>query len=122
MPFEPGWKKWPMESALAGLSAIDVSLKTVAGVIRLSLRVYEGAQKEKMTVLIPRGTVSEISGPNGWELESKECAAQEMLTIERRDKEVIVRIFKIFFFGINLFTFFIAYFHICSNATSFSRT
>jgi alpha-L-rhamnosidase len=65
MPLEAGWKKWSVKPVLAGLSAIDVSLKTVAGMVKVSLRVREVEGGGKMTVMIPRRTTCEISAPKG---------------------------------------------------------
>ena len=95
-PLEAGWKRWSVKPILAGLSAVDVSLETVAGLVKVSLRVQEADGRGEMTVMIPRKTTCEISAPTGWKLkpETMECSGLARLVIEGRDEEVVVRIFK----------------------------
>lgn len=95
-PLEAGWKRWSVKPVLAGLPAIDVSLKTVAGVVKVSLRVQEADGRGKFTVMIPRRTICEISAPKGWRLdrEMKEYLQLDTLVIEGQNREVVVRIFK----------------------------
>lgn len=93
-PLEPGWKRWCVRPLLAGLSEVDVAVNTVAGLIRMSLRIEERCGKGQIQVLVPRGTHCEITAPKGWLLDSQEMDLNEKgeLVIEGKDLEVVVYI------------------------------
>lgn len=96
MPLEPGWKRWCVKPLLAGLSEVDVTLKTVAGIIRMSLRIQDGQSKGQIRVTIPRGTYSEVTPPHGWRLNYSEKSTSKngALVVEGKDIEIVVGIVK----------------------------
>lgn len=94
MPLEPGWRRWCVKPLLAGLSEVDVTLKTVAGIIQMSLRIQDGQSKGQIRVTVPRGTHCVVNPPYGWLLDSPKNNTSEngALVVEGKDVEVVVGI------------------------------
>ena len=96
MPLEPGWRRWCVKPLFTGLTEIDVTLKTVAGIIQLSLRIQDGDSKGQIQITVPRGTHCVIIPPCGWLLDSSEKNISENgeLVVEGKDIEIVVGIVK----------------------------
>ncbi|KFY33721.1 hypothetical protein V494_07380 [Pseudogymnoascus sp. VKM F-4513 (FW-928)] len=96
-PLEPGWKRWCVKPLLGGLSEIDVTMKTVAGVINMSLSIRDGHGKGHIRVTVPRGTHCVVTPPCGWLLDSSEDNTSKYgtLVVEGEDMEVVVKIVKV---------------------------
>ncbi|KFY47537.1 hypothetical protein V496_10599 [Pseudogymnoascus sp. VKM F-4515 (FW-2607)] len=97
MPLEPGWKRWCVKPLLVGLSEVDVTLKTVAGIIQMSLRIQDGQSKGQIRVTIPKGTHCEVTPPHGWRLDSteKNTSKNGALVAEGNDIEIVIGIVKV---------------------------
>ncbi|KFY77501.1 hypothetical protein V499_03131 [Pseudogymnoascus sp. VKM F-103] len=95
-PLEPGWRRWSVKPLLAGLSEVDVTLKTVAGVIQMSLRIQDGNSEGQIRVRVPKGTRCVVTPPSGWLLDSSEknTSKNGTLVVEGTDVEIVVGIVK----------------------------
>ncbi|KAF2033938.1 hypothetical protein EK21DRAFT_108356 [Setomelanomma holmii] len=73
-PIEAGWKVFGIAPVLSGLEAVECSLNTVAGTVKVELTVDEAAGHGAIRVLAPYGTRYRLQAPKGWSIMGpREC-------------------------------------------------
>lgn len=100
-PVQAGWKRWAVKPVLAGLDSVDVALQTVAGHVKVSMRIQEKTGLGSISITVPVDTEAEVFAPEGWTLDSdmpsqtitgREQSVQ--INLRRRSTSDMVRVQK----------------------------
>ncbi len=65
-PLQPGWTRFLVKPVLAGLTYVNCTLSTVAGTIKVNLKITESVGTGQIILTAPAGSTAEVHSPVGW--------------------------------------------------------